>query len=416
MPTASRSSSSRSRRTAVSSEHSDGRAAVRGAHPLVERLGRMEPQNAWVVSCYLKLEPRDRTRGKYLIKLKNRMRERLNALAEDVTREQRMRIERDLTRIREYLAQPTNLPPGQGIAIFASEEQDLFEAIPLPRVFRSRLAIARTPLVRELAALDDEYGLVLCAVCDRTSARIFAVTAFETREIDDLAGIEASRPGKFHGTRAFGSKGRGLTAPGEHNFHRRIREEKQRHFAAVAERLFVLARGEPVQGIVLAGVGTDVGAVLPHIHPYLADRVLGTTRLNPKSASPSEVMEAVLEVRRAREREWEAEHVRRLADTVGTGWAVNGVAAALGALAHGQVRTLLVRPDATSAGFRCDGDGRLTVSADGCDGTAAEPVPDVIDDAIEEALHQGCHVDVVEDAEARTAVDGLAALLRFKRV
>jgi peptide subunit release factor 1 (eRF1) len=55
------------------------------------------------------------------------------------------------------------------------------------------------------------------------------------------------------------------------------------------------------------------------------------------------------------------------------------------------------------------------VTEEGCAGTTAEPVPDVIDDAIEEALHQGCHVDVVEDAEARTAVDGLAALLRFTR-
>jgi peptide subunit release factor 1 (eRF1) len=41
-------------------------------------------------------------------------------------------------------------------------------------------------------------------------------------------------------------------------------------------------------------------------------------------------------------------------------------------------------------------------------------VPDVVDEAIEEALRQHCHVDVIEDAEARGAVDGLAALLRFR--
>ena len=34
------------------------------------------------------------------------------------------------------------------------------------------------------------------------------------------------------------------------------------------------------------------------------------------------------------------------------------------------------------------------------------------DEAIEEALRQGCHVNVVEKKEARAGLDGLAALLR----
>ncbi len=40
-------------------------------------------------------------------------------------------------------------------------------------------------------------------------------------------------------------------------------------------------------------------------------------------------------------------------------------------------------------------------------------MPDIIDEAIEEALRQGCHVDVVETEKARAELDGLAALLRF---
>jgi peptide subunit release factor 1 (eRF1) len=42
-------------------------------------------------------------------------------------------------------------------------------------------------------------------------------------------------------------------------------------------------------------------------------------------------------------------------------------------------------------------------------------VPDVIDEAIEEALRQGSNVELVEDGDARAEVAGLAALLRFKR-
>jgi peptide subunit release factor 1 (eRF1) len=50
-----------------------------------------------------------------------------------------------------------------------------------------------------------------------------------------------------------------------------------------------------------------------------------------------------------------------------------------------------------------------------CRGEGAPvPVLDVIDDAIEEALRQGVDVNVVYESEARDAIEGLGALLRFR--
>ena len=73
---------------------------------------------------------------------------------------------------------------------------------------------------------------------------------------------------------------------------------------------------------------------------------------------------------------------------VATGWAVNGVEPTRAALGRGQVRTLLA------------------------DGLA---VDERIDDAIEDALAERAQIDVLYDERARRAVDGLAALLRFRR-
>ena len=166
----------------------------------------------------------------------------------------------------------------------------------------------------------------------------------------------------------------------------------------------------------MAGMGADADAVAPHLHPYLSKLLLGTAKLNPKTATAAEVREAVLGVRRDTERVWEAEHVASLRERLGTGWAVNGIEAVLQVLFQGQVRTLLVDPTAAQAGVRCAGTGHLTTTAEGCDGAGdPESVPDVVDEAIEEALRQGSDVDVVEDGDARTWVDGLAALLRFRR-
>jgi peptide subunit release factor 1 (eRF1) len=76
----------------------------------------------------------------------------------------------------------------------------------------------------------------------------------------------------------------------------------------------------------------------------------------------------------------------------------------------------MVEPTVERPGFRCTQTGRLTLQRNDCDGEGdVDSVPDVIDEAIEEALRQGGHVEVVEDGEARSGVDGLAALLRFKQ-
>src|SRR2546427_335481 len=170
-------------------------------HAAVQRLAAIDPGPYWVVTCYLKLEPRDRTRGKYLIKMKNRVKESAAALArQSLGHADREAIAADLQRVLDYLEEPNHLPSTRAIAIFASQGLDLFEALPLPHVHRSRLAIDHERLVRELVALDEEFGMILVIVHDRTAARFFEVTAYGDVELTSLAGIDASRASKFHGS------------------------------------------------------------------------------------------------------------------------------------------------------------------------------------------------------------------------
>jgi peptide chain release factor subunit 1 len=351
----------------------------RDARDAVARLASIQPGTHWVVSCYLKLEPRDRTRGKYLIKMKNRVREREGALSrQPLSHQDREAIAHSLRRVLDYLEEPNHLPRSRAIAIFASRELGLFEVLPLPHVHRSRLAVAREPLIREALVLEEEFGTILAVVYDRTAARFFEITAYDTVELPGLAATDASRAGKFHG---------GPGGAGEHNYHQRIRTEKQRLYAQIADRIFQVNQGKPLAGLVLGGVGVDAGAVIPHLHTYVHDLVLGVVKLAPRKASAAEVREAALALREARERAWERAHADAVKDGVSRGWAVNGPEATLKALGRGQVRTLL---------------------ADGHDDDPR------IDEAIEEAFGQRAQVDVVYDDKARRIVDGLAALLRFR--
>jgi peptide subunit release factor 1 (eRF1) len=372
------------------------------------RLTAVTPGQHRVVSCYLKLEPRDRSRGKYLIKLKNRVRAALDALPRlGLSRAVEDAARRDIGRVIDHLRIADNLPATQGVAVFACEALGLFETVALPVVYRSRLAVDATPLVKELASLEDEFGRILTVVLDRTGARFFEVTAFEARELPGLHS-PSTRGSRFRGD----EDGPGW---GEHNYNNRIREEKQRHFEAVARQLFALDRGQPAHGIVLGASGPDVRTVEPFLHSYLAERLMGTFKLTPRQATPALAHAATLEVREEWERATEKHLVAEVTEAFGSGWALNGVRETLRALARGQVRSLLVHSDVSMPGFRCSESGRLAVLERDCRGEG-EPVPvlDVLDEAIEDALRQHVDVNVVYDPESREQIDGLAALLRFR--
>jgi peptide subunit release factor 1 (eRF1) len=410
---ASRSSSDAANGVAIR-EPIDGRRgrrvpALSGAKgDVLERLTRVQPGQHRVVTCYLKLEPRDRTRGKYLIKLKNRVKAAAHGLPRlGLDRTAADQVQRDLDRIQQFLRAPGNLPATQGVAIFACEDIELFETVPLPVVYRSRLAVDATPLIRELASVEDEFGRLLTVVLDRTSARFFEVTAYQAQELPGLR-ANSTRGKRFHGDQ----DGPGW---GEHTYNNRIREEKQRHYESIARELFTIDRRHPAHGIVLAGPGPEAGAVEPFLHSYLVERLIGTARLNPKDATTAAVHATTLAVREGYERASERALVHEMLEGVGTGWGINGLRPTLHALSRGQVRSLLVHADASQPGFRCGDSGRLALSEKECRGEG-EPIAvlDVVDDAIEEALRQGVDVNVVYEPEARDAIDGLGALLRFR--
>ncbi|MEO5799039.1 MAG: hypothetical protein ABIZ70_05420 [Gemmatimonadales bacterium] len=370
---------------------------------------RMKPGNHPVITCYLKIEPRDRARRKYLVKVKNRIKELEYALPSmGWSKPQQEAIKSDLALMLEYLSDVDRLPETQGVAIFLSSGAKLFEVRPLPRVHRSRLAVDRTPFVRELASSEEEFGRLFTVTLDRATALIWEVTAYAAKVVRKVT-TEVTRGGRFHSVGARGN------ATGEHAFHNRIQNEKKQHLESVARALFELDRASPGHQVVIAGAGNDASALEPYLHNYVADRLIGLARLSPKDATPDAVHHLTMDVRQHHAGISETRHVEELAEGLGTGWAVNGVRETLKALSQGQVRLLLVRGDATVSGFRSMATGRLsTLARDLRDDGEVVPSVDVIDDAIEEALRQRVALDVLYDTQAAEAVDGLAGLLRFK--
>jgi peptide chain release factor subunit 1 len=401
VPTASRSSSRK--RTGARAQR---RTASRAVHGTLAELLALDVRG-WMVSCYQKLEPGDRAGEKYRIKLKNRLRrahERVEILG--FSHGERRQIGSALEQIEEFFQYPSNLGGGRGVAIFVAP--GLFRVVMLPYVLRSRIVIDRTAQVGELVALTEAGMHILAVVADRRSARLFSVSVDGAEEIEGVILPGAIRAGRFRPSRD------DAPGTGEYRFHNRIREEKQRHMANVADAVARAWRTRGYDGLVIGGIGVEANAILPHLDTSLRDRVVGVMKLSPKAATAADIRERALELLGEAAEAAAADAVGELLGLEQTGWAVNGVEPTLRALAQGQVRTLLVDHDATVAGFRMSVGGRLT--ADGAASRAeGEPVPvaDLLDDAIEDALRQRARVHVVQGPLARR-LDTLAGILRFK--
>jgi len=362
-----------------------------------------------VVSVYLRLDVQDRIRRRFRIAVRDAVRRATEAVGQTgLSHPEREALHRDLARIEGYVENAGALPHSPGLALFACESLGLFEVVPLPRVLHTRLLLGHRPRLAETLAAVEGFGRLLVALVDRTHARFFEVTAFEVSELSGL-NLTATRGGKYHSDRA--------DSPGwgEHDFHNRIREERHRRAAAVAHQLTSLLAERLCQGIVLAGPARSITDQQRFLPRGLAGRLLGSARLNPTSATAADVRRAALDVRAAWERSHEAAVVAELEQSIGTGWGVKGARPTLRALNRGQVRVLVVPAGQGGSGYRCAQSGRLVLAKGDCQGEGEPvPLPDLVSEALDEALQQHVDVEIIDDPEVREGVDGLAALLRFR--
>lgn len=375
----------------------------------LKRLATLKADGARVVTVYVRLDIQDRIRNRQHIAVRDAVRRARTTVDQaGLPHPEREALHRDLARIEQYTQDGGGLPHSPGLALFACEALDLFEVVPLPRVVQTRLLLGERPRLAEAIAAIEGFGRIVVALIDRAHVRFFEVTADDVSELPSLR-VEATRGGKFHSDRA--------DSPGwgEHDFHNRIREERHRQSAAVADQLAKLVAERPCQGIVLAGPIRTTAEQQRFLPRGLSALVMGAVRLNPTSATESEVRQAALEARSAWERAHEASVMTEVEKGMGTGWAVNGARPTLLALSHGQVRRLIVPSGQGGAGYRCGDSGRLVLAKGDCRGEGDPvPVPDMVTEALEEAFRQHVEVEMIDDPEIREQVDGMAALLRFR--
>ena len=307
------------------------------------------------------------------------------------------RLELDLARIADWLAQGLDRSSTRGVAAFSASADGIFEVFTLPVPVRDQVVVAPAPDVAQLIAVLAAVTPFLVVAIDQQRSRLVRVGPEGTEEVEAPVD-EVER--QVDTDVELGSF--------EHRHEEHVRQHVRRVAAAVVAEL----GRHPAADLVLCGTHE----VLAHLESFLPEPVaaLVVGRINLPTTSPPADLEVaastvVEQARRDRQRAVVAE-VRERAEQGAE--AVVGLAATLQALSAGEAETVVVDSGFAASGGRCSNCEAL-VDRDGpcpaCGGEVRR-VDNVVDEAVTQAFVH--HVPVEICAEGDVGPEGIGALTR----
>jgi peptide subunit release factor 1 (eRF1) len=265
-------------------------------------------------------------------------------------------------------------------------------------------------VVQPLADVLDAYGGYGVVLLDKQGARLFFFHLGELSEQEGVLG-EVVKHTKRGGASTFPGRRGGIA--GVTNYEDEVIDRNMKESVDFAIHFF---EENHVRRILIGGTDENVALFRSQLPKAWQSLVVGSFPMS-MTASHADVMARAMQIGR------EAEQLResRLVDSVITtaakaGSGVVGLNATLDAVHHGRVQTLLVCEDFHQPGYRCRSCGALTSLENKvcilCNG-AYEPIPDIVELAVQEVMVHGGAVEVVHEAKALVEAGKIGAVLRY---
>lgn len=366
---------------------------------LIRRLASVKSQDAPVVSLYLDVDGSRYPRYEDCELRAERMVKR--AAARDSVNGHVI-SPADIGRIEQQIRRGVDRSQARGLAIFSCESAGLWECFELPVAVRDQLVVNKTAHVRQLEALVDESRTFGLLIADKQRARMFV---FELGQLVDKSELFDALP---RGDDTMGDRDRG------HQRHT-LEEAAHQHLRRAAHVAFEVYKQHPFDHLII-GAPDEIAHELERVlHSYLRERIAARVSV-PTGAPEAVIRQAALEAEAEVERRLRAELVDKIRENAGSrSGAVAGLGHVLAALTERRVDTLVVSDGFETEGWRCSSCGNLAVLGRRCSlcDNEMELVPDIVEEAIEEAVNQHCRVVVSGDNADLDVMGRIAALLRF---
>ena len=367
----------------------------------MRKLAEWSSDGAPVSSLYIDVDGRKYPRRQDYMLRAEHLCDELRGQVEGLDRDARCSVGKDATRMHEFL-EAMDRGPTRGVALFSCQASNLWEEVRVPRPLKERAVVAEHPYVMPLEALVETYERFCTVIVDREKARFFLV---RRGRLAEQTGISDDVPGR-HDQGGWSQM----------RYQRHIEDHVGRHLKHTGELLLALLKRRGFDHLILAGPEEVIPEFERGLHDYLKRRVAARVSLSMQ-ATDAEVLERSLAVEEQLEARREQQVVERLrAEASARRNAVIGLDPVLGALSDGRVETLVVPFGLTLPGKGCVECGRLVVEAERCPvcGGRLEPVPDVVESAVEAALRQGSRIETLSFIGGNNGQQQeIGALLRF---
>ncbi len=372
----------------------------------IDALAKFKGQGDLVTSFYLDTDKGRLSRKEIQLALKNLVneaKERACGLA--AGKDKTDALLQDLDRVAEHGGQALTSSNAAGLALFSASRRDFWQALELPHGPRNRVIFDASFYIRPLAAILDKYSHICVLLIDRREAVWYDVAMGEIKLLDK---IHSDVPGKvreggFEGTAA-------------KRIERHIDAHLQEHHKKAALKTFEISKKTPFDWLFLGTEETPSAEFEPHLHSYLRDKVKARLR-SRVSDPPAKVLDEVLEVEGALKKAEEEAVVQNLvAELERGGLAASGMRDVLRHLNQFEVHSLVVTHNLARPGRLCPVHKFLYLEELQCpvDDKKTDPVPDIVDEAIETVLKRGGAVKQVDPPSKLDRYGGIGAFLKYK--
>ncbi len=372
---------------------------------VLSELIAFNPEQYLTTTLYLRIEKTPQL--SHSIELKDLIKIRRRELeTQKWSQEVKKSLETDFKKIQDYVNLEFARDGVSTLAIFSCSALKFWKVVTLQIPIQSQLVIQPQPFYRPLSSALDQHKRFLFILIERAKGRLFEISAGEILEHSDVLDDVPSKV-----------KEAGFGGYEERRIERHIEDHVRRHFKHVAESADHFYKKYTNDYVILAGSETNTSEFRQYLPNSLEAKVVAVVH-EEMTASSKDILEKTMNIEKEMRQKEETQLVNQLFKEVNSGGlGIVGLDSTLRALQRGQVNHLLVQEGFEREGYQCVSCMSLHTKNGSCDfcGANTNGVTDIVAEAVQNALKQGCQVKYISLAGSQLAAAGnIGAVLRFK--
>src|SRR3989304_1365053 len=365
------------------------------------QLNNLRGDGGLFTSVFLSVNPVTNPKGQYFVAFRNLVKTELDKLD---SAGQKL-VKEDIKKIETYI-KSGKTEFKKALAIISSATSDIWEVCHFSVPLKNHVVIDKTPYLKPLTSILEQYHSYAVALVDREHARLFGIQLGEIYEHTELFTPDIPRKHK---------KG-GWQGRDENRFRRHIDVHVHFHLKDVVRHLEEILKKGEANHLILGGSEESVGLFSKMLPPPISSKIAGTFTAD-MHAGDDEILEKSLGAIKRVEKASEESLVNELITRANkNGSAAMGIEDVLKQVQSGNIHRRVFLEGFNAAGLKCSSCNFQTIQTlETCPfcNTSLEKIGHLIDFAVQKAIDQGAEISAISENATLKEAGSIGALLRY---